>query len=262
MHRRPDAASIYGKDSNEAAMTEEQIVVFTDGASKGNPGPGGWGVIIATPEGYVKELGGGAALTTNNKMELTGAIQALAHLRNTAGPVSIYTDSTYVIQGIREWIHGWKRRGWKTATGTDVLNRELWEELSNLTAARGPAGIIWHYVRGHVGVPGNERVDVIADSFAMQQPVSLYDGPAAGYRIPLRNLPDDTRVPPRTNGTGIAGKAAAYSYLSVVDGTPMRHRTWADCEARVKGRAGARYKKAMSAEEEAAILRSWNVTLE
>ena len=150
----------------------EKIVAFTDGASKGNPGPGGWGVILATPDGHVTELGGGAAGTTNNRMELTGVIQALTHLRTLDFPVSLYTDSTYVIQGIREWIHGWKRRDWKTAAGADVLNRDLWEELWNLTTARGPRGITWHYVRGHVGIPGNERVDVIADSFAQQQPVS------------------------------------------------------------------------------------------
>src|SRR6478735_961642 len=191
----------------------EKIVVFTDGASKGNPGPGGWGVILATPDGHVTELGGGALATTNNKMELTGAIQALTHLRSVDGPVSIYTDSTYVIQGIREWIHGWKRRGWKTATGGDVLNRELWEELWNLTSARGPRGIAWHYVRGHVGIPGNERVDVIADSFAVQTPVSLYDGPAAGYRIPLRDLPDDTSLPKRSKSS--TSTAAPISYLSV-----------------------------------------------
>src|SRR5215208_3160381 len=165
-------------------MSEQRIVMFTDGASKGNPGPGGWGVIIATPEGYVKELGGGAASTTNNKMELTGAIQALTHVRNATEPVAIYTDSTYVIQGIREWIHGWKRRGWKTATGSDVMNRDLWEQLSELTGARGPRTIAWHYVRGHVGIPGNERVDEIADSFALQTPVVLYEGPLSSYTIP------------------------------------------------------------------------------
>jgi len=94
-----------------------KIVVFTDGASKGNPGPGGWGVILATPDGHVTELGGGTPATTNNKMELTGVIQALTRLRSVDGQVSIYTDSTYVIKGIREWIHGWKRRDWKTAAG-------------------------------------------------------------------------------------------------------------------------------------------------
>ena len=143
-----------------------------------------------------------------------------------------------------------------------MLNRDLWEELSTLASARTPVDIEWHYVRGHIGIPGNERVDVIADSFAMQQPVSLYDGPAAGYRITLRSLPNDTRVPPRSNGTGSGGKASPYSYVSIVEGAPMRHATWAECEARVKGRSGARYKKAMSAADEAEILRSWNVSLE
>ena len=158
-------------------MSEQPIAVFTDGASKGNPGPGGWGVIIVTPDGHVTELGGGAGMTTNNKMELTGAIEALSHLQGTRGPVSIYTDSTYVIQGIGGWVHGWKRRGWKTAAGTDVLNRGLWEQLDALASARGPRSLAWHYVRGHVGIPGNERVDEIADSFAVQKPVALYAGP-------------------------------------------------------------------------------------
>ena len=240
-------------------MTDTHIIVFTDGASKGNPGPGGWGVVIVLPDGRVTELGGGAALTTNNKMELTGAIKALARLEAVGGSVAIYTDSTYVIQGIREWIHGWKKRGWKTATGTEVMNRELWEELSRLTSARGPRTIAWHYVRGHVGTPGNERVDVIADSFAVHQPVDLYNGPLIGYRIAIFDLPDDTSMPARSTSSAGSGtsKVAPYSYLSVVDGTPMRHATWAECEARVKGKSGALFKKATSAADQDAILRSW-----
>jgi len=241
-------------------MSEHQIVVFTDGASKGNPGPGGWGVVIATPDGHVTELGGGAAVTTNNKMELTGAIQGLSRLRGTSGPVAVYTDSTYVIQGIGQWVHNWRRRGWKTATGGDVLNRELWEALWELTTERGARSIAWHYVRGHVGIPGNERVDEIADAFATNQPVTLYDGPLVGYGIPIMDLPDDTSVPARSKPGGASGRSAkgvAYSYLSVVDGKPMRHSTWAECEQRVKGRAGARFKKAMTAADQAEILRSW-----
>jgi len=237
----------------------ERIVVFTDGASKGNPGPGGWGVVVVTPDAHVTELGGGAALTTNNKMELTGAIRALTHLQRTPGPLAVHTDSTYVIQGIEQWVHNWRRRGWKTATGSDVLNRDLWETLSDLAAARGPRAIAWHYVRGHVGIPGNERVDTIADAFATQAPVTLYDGPLLGYGIPILDLPDDTSVPKRSpsspRSSGI--KAAAYAYLSVVDGVPMRHTTWAECEQRVKGRSGARFKKATSAADQAEILRSW-----
>lgn len=239
-------------------MSDQRTVVFTDGASKGNPGPGGWGVILATPNSHIRELGGREASTTNNRMELTGAIQALRHLRATAGQVAVYTDSTYVIQGIREWIHGWRRREWKTATGTDVLNRDLWEELWTLATDRGPRSVGWHYVRGHVGIPGNERVDVIADSFARQQPVSLYDGPAEGYGLSPLVLPANTDVPARkASASGSSGKP--YAYLSVVDGTAMTHATWAECEARVKGRSGARYKKAMSEEEQREILRSWNV---
>ncbi|MGE3705906.1 MAG: RNase H family protein, partial [Vicinamibacterales bacterium] len=147
------------------------------------------------------------------------------------------------------------------ATGTEVLNRELWEELSDLTTARGPRNITWHYVRGHVGTPGNERVDRIADAFATQAPVSLYDGPLVGYDVAVHDLPDDTAVPARgsSGSNGRPSKGPAYSYLSVVDGRPMRHATWAECERRVKGRSGARFKKATSADDEAAILRSWRI---
>ena len=242
-------------------MSEPQIVVFTDGASKGNPGPGGWGVIIFTPDGHVTELGGGAVVTTNNKMELTGAIEALSELQGRRGPVSIYTDSTYVIQGIGGWVHGWKRRGWKTAAGTDVLNRGLWEQLDALASARGPRSLTWHYVRGHVGIPGNERVDEIADSFAVQKPVALYAGALSGYPVPILDLPDDTTVPPRSKPASGASRSsgAAHSYLSVVDGKPIRHATWSECEGRVKGRSGARFKKATSAADEEVILRSWGL---
>jgi ribonuclease HI len=237
------------------------IVVFTDGASKRNPGPGGWGVVIVTPDGHVTELGGGAAHTTNNKMELTGAIEALTELEHVDGRLAVYTDSTYVIQGIESWVHGWKRRGWKTAAGADVLNRDLWEQLSALVSARPPRSIAWHYVRGHVGIPGNERVDAIADAFAVKGRAELYVGPLIGYPIPILDLPDDTAVPVRSKpspGTsGAKAKGPAYAYLSVVDGTPMRHSTWAECERRVKGRSGARFKKAASRDDQAAILRAW-----
>lgn len=241
-------------------MSEQEIVVFTDGASKGNPGPGGWGAVVIRPDGLVTELGGGDARTTNNKMELTGAIEALREVADDSGRVSVYTDSTYVIQGIREWIHSWKRRGWKTATGADVMNQELWQALSELTSARGPRNITWHYVRGHVGTPGNERCDTIADALATGKPVDLYRGPLTSYTVDVHALPDDTTVPARSASSGSSrSKGAAYSYLSVVGGKPMRHKTWAECEQRVKGVAGARFKKATSAADEMEILRSWRV---
>lgn len=242
-------------------MHTQGTVVFCDGASKGNPGPGGWGVVIATPDGRVRELGGRAAHTTNNKMELTAAIEALEHVRDVDGPVAVHTDSTYVIKGIREWIWGWRRRGWKTAEGGDVQNRDLWQRLDAAASARPRGSLEWHYVRGHVGTPGNERVDAIADGLARGTAVALFDGALADYGLAIFDVPDDTSVPKRSaaSSRGSSARAAAHSYLSLVDGKPMRHATWADCERRVKGRSGALFKKAASAADEVAILRGWRV---
>jgi ribonuclease HI len=237
------------------------IVVFSDGAASGNPGPGGWGAVIVRPEGRVTELGGGAPHTTNNRMELTGAINALAHLVDEAAPVAIYTDSSYVINGITQWVWNWRRRGWKTAEGKDVLNRDLWEQLWTLAAARGKDGLAWHWVRGHDGTPGNERVDQIAVAFSRSRQEPLYDGPVAAYELSILDLPSDTTVPVRSSSkAGARGaKAGPATYLSLVDGVLERHATWADCERRVKGRSGARFKKALGAAEETAILRAWGI---
>jgi ribonuclease HI len=243
---------------------EGRAVVFCDGAAKGNPGPGGWGVVIATTDGWIIELGGNALHTTNNRMELTAAIEALSHVRDMPGQVDVYTDSTYVIKGIREWIHGWKRRAWMTIEGTPVLNRELWQRLDELVAQLPRGSLRWHYVRGHVGIPGNERVDAIADALARGASVTLYSGPLSGYALPIFDVPDDTSVPVRNGAAArtASPKGSAYSYLSLIDGQPRRHATWAECESRVKGRSGARFKKAMSAADEAAILTSWGVSPE
>ena len=234
------------------------IIVFADGAAKGNPGPGGWGAIVVTPAGEVVELGGGERHTTNNRMELTAAIEALRHVGAAAVPVAVHTDSSYVIRGIREWIHGWRRRGWKTSEGRDVVNRDLWETLASLQEARArTGGMTWHYVRGHTGVPGNERADAIADAFASGRPPRLYRGPLIRYDVAVLDLPEDTRVPVRPSASPRRRPAAPHSYLSLVDGRPERHATWAACERRVKGRSGARFKKAMSPAEEVDILRAW-----
>ena len=231
-------------------------IAFADGAAKGNPGPGGWGVVIATPDGFVTELGGSARHTTNNRMELTAAIEALRHTRTSPRPIALHTDSTYVIRGIRQWIHNWRRRGWRTSTGADVVNRDLWEALAALERGAGP--VTWHYVAGHSGIPGNERADAIADAYAAGRPPKLYRGPLLRYDVPVFDVPDDTRVPVRAPGApSRSRRASPHSYLSLVDGRPARHASWAECERRVKGRSGARFKKAMTPAEEDAILRSW-----
>jgi ribonuclease HI len=136
----------------------EPVEVFTDGACRGNPGPGGWGVILRT-KGKEKELWGGEAATTNNRMELTAVIRALEALTRPSR-VSLYTDSQYVQKGISEWIHSWKRRGWKTADKKPVKNEDLWRRLDELAA---PHEVKWHWVRGHSGHPENERADELAD---------------------------------------------------------------------------------------------------
>ncbi|MEO8602848.1 MAG: ribonuclease HI [bacterium] len=236
------------------------ILVFTDGAAKGNPGPGGWGAVVATPDGRVRELGGGAAHTTNNQMEMTAPLMALRLVRNVPGVVALHADSTYVIRGATEWVRNWKRRGWLTAEGKPVLNRELWEALTDEVAARGRGGVKWHWVRGHTEVPGNERCDEIASGFATGESVELYDGPLIGYPIAIHDVPEDTALPKRKAGGDFKKPAPAYSYLSVVDGVAVRHTTWAECERRVKGVSGAKFKKATSAADESAILRTWGVT--
>ena len=136
------------------------VVIYTDGACKGNPGPGGWGVLLRS-EAAVKELYGGEAQTTNNRMELTAVIQALQALKRPCR-VTLWLDSEYVRKGITEWLPGWKAKGWKTAARQPVKNVDLWQQLDALVQQGGHA-IDWRWVRGHAGDPGNERADALAN---------------------------------------------------------------------------------------------------
>ena len=137
---------------------ESRVEIFTDGACRGNPGPGGWGVLLRFNDSE-KELWGGEALTTNNRMELLAAIKSLEALKRKC-KVEITTDSEYVRQGITTWIHNWKQKGWKTANRQSVKNRDLWEHLDRLTSK---FDIQWHWVKGHSGHPENELVDSLAN---------------------------------------------------------------------------------------------------
>ncbi|MDA0787335.1 MAG: ribonuclease HI [Proteobacteria bacterium] len=136
-----------------------RIAIYTDGACSGNPGPGGWGAILRAGE-HEKELSGGEDETTNNRMELMAAIAALEELKKPS-PIDLYTDSTYVRDGIMKWIHNWKRNGWKPAARKPVKNVDLWKRLE---LAMEPHDIEWHWVKGHNGHPDNERADVLARS--------------------------------------------------------------------------------------------------
>jgi len=162
------------------------ITIYTDGAARGNPGPGGWGAIVANDERVV-ELGGENEHTTNNRMELTAAIKALEYVSDlepngSHSEITINTDSEYVMKGITEWIHNWQKKGWKTAGKKAVLNQDLWQEL--LIASEGKQ-IEWKYVAGHAGVEANERCDEIATAFADGLETTLYDGDKDAYSVGL-----------------------------------------------------------------------------
>lgn len=149
--------------------------IYTDGACTGNPGPGGWGVVVYFADGSVHEIGGRSAQTTNNRMEMTAAIAALEFLADSDQQefITLYTDSQYLINGITKWVKGWKKKGWKTAEGKPVLNQELWETLDRLNSKQ----IKWQYVRGHAGNFGNERTDAIARAFANGKTPYLQQSP-------------------------------------------------------------------------------------
>ncbi len=139
-------------------MTEESLHIWTDGACKFNPGPGGWGVFMRYKEKTL-ELCGGEALTTNNRMELMAVINALKAIKRPC-PVTIHLDSVYVKDGITQWIHNWKKKGWRTAAGKPVKNDDLWRELDALI---GNFTISWDWVKGHAGIEGNEKADELAN---------------------------------------------------------------------------------------------------
>ena len=139
-------------------MNDEVVEIYSDGACRGNPGPGGWGALLRA-KGAEKELWGGEAQTTNNRMELTAVIRALEALKRPSR-VRLYTDSLYVMKGISEWIASWKRRGWKTADKKPVKNVDLWQQLEQASARHS---IEWHWVKGHSGHPENERADRLAN---------------------------------------------------------------------------------------------------
>lgn len=141
----------------------KRVELFTDGACKGNPGPGGWGALLRMG-GHEKELSGSEPDTTNNRMEMTAIIKGLSALIEPCD-VALYTDSKYVIDGITKWVHGWQKRGWKTAAKKPVLNEDLWRELIDMSARHN---VSWNWVKGHSGHPENERVDQLASERAEQ----------------------------------------------------------------------------------------------
>lgn len=143
--------------SDTTTAGQPHVVIYSDGACSGNPGPGGWGAVLMSGD-HRKELNGGETMTTNNRMELLAAISALEALKRRSR-VDLYTDSAYVKNGITGWIHGWKRNNWRTAGKKPVKNVELWQRLDDLSRKHD---VTWHWVKGHAGIPENERADELA----------------------------------------------------------------------------------------------------
>ncbi len=237
----------HGITNKDFCYTNLMITIFTDGSSRGNPGPGGWGAIVLNDDTVI-ELGGREGSTTNNRMELTAIISSLENVSNEK-EITLYTDSAYVVNGITRWVKGWAKNKWKTSKKEDVLNKDLWERLVKATEHKV---IDWKLIKGHSGTEGNERCDVIATSFADNSPVVLYNGSRNRYGVDISvSLKSDLRG----GKSKSKSKSRAYSYVSMVDGVVQTHKTWEECKARVHGVSSARFKKSTSPENEEEIIR-------
>lgn len=243
------------------------IIIYTDGSSLGNPGPGGYGCVIVfqdklarsanAGEGKVVELGGHAKNTTNNKMELTAIASALEYLKQNHvsqdTDIVIHTDSSYAINGITKWVFGWQKNNWMTSTKTPVLNSEIWKQLVPLEVHF--KHVQFHHVRGHAGVWGNERCDVIATTFASGAKLELFNGLLSNYDE--RILSKSTTMTPSKKSAGNDKKSGkAYSYVAQVNGKVYTFSDWESCKATVHGRS-SKYKKVFSKAEEDTLKKEW-----
>lgn len=241
-----------------------KLTIFTDGACSGNPGPGGWAAVIFGPR-KVFELGGSVANTTNNRMEMTAAVEALKYIlskqKKFSGHIDLFTDSKYLINGIMTWVHNWRRKAWKTAAGEDVVNQDLWKELLELSES---IKVSWFYVPGHSDHPVNDRCDIIAVDFSKGREPLLFSGNKEDYFIQIEDVPIhfEKNISASQEGYKKSGQKGIKSYLSLVGGKLVRHADWNSCERRVKGRPNVRYKKANGPEDEIEIALSWGFSPE
>jgi ribonuclease HI len=247
------------------------LTVFSDGACKGNPGPGGWGTIVER-DGTYSEYGGAESPTTNNRMEMTAAIEGIKRA-NPGEHIRVVTDSRYLIDGATKWIWGWKKKGWKKSDGGEVLNLDLWQEIDRRQASvKGT----WEHVAGHSGHPENERCDTIASDYGHGDPVELREGDGAWI---FEATPRPVSRPKKSSSSTMGAKGAksakakktatppppandekyaAPLYLSLVGGDIQEHTTWAACETRIKGVRGSRCKKVKTKGEHIAAIASWS----
>lgn len=228
-------------------------LIITDGACMKNPGPGGYGLILVTPGGEVREYGGDENPSTNNRMELMAVLRGmqevfkLARAGQQSRTLKMISDSKYVLDGVEKNIHSWARSGWTLSTGGEVKNQDLWERVHRGLQELDKLGfkLEFELVKGHAGNEANERADQIAVKFSRGEKVDLYSGPLSAYPISVET-------------------SAAFEpvYLSYVGGELKRHKTWPDCQKAVEGKAGAKYKKVKNSLEERETLKLWGVKSE
>lgn len=240
----------------------QNIIAYTDGASRGNPGPGGWGVIILFPKnGSVEERGGRKDITTNNEMELMAVRELLHRVQSWDAPVTIYTDSSYVMKGCTTWRHAWKKKSWTTANNKKVLHERIWQDIDKYLSVRSESGAVtFVHVPGHAGVPGNERADVIATMYADNKPIDIYNGSLAEY--PHGDMVTPPKLMSTDKPTSVLkkksqlGTGKAHAYLSCLNRSVVRHQTWQECKDRVSGK-NAHFRKALSEEHIGEIIAEW-----
>lgn len=239
---------------------KSKIYIYTDGACSGNPGPGGWAfVALNGTTAQVVERGERSEQTTNNRMELSAAIEALrwATAQDASAEIVFLCDSKLLINGAESWLKNWIKKNWKKSDGQDVLNQDLWQALADALAAhRGK--IIWAYVPGHANIEGNERADEICVGFAKKLPVELYTGELRNYAGSGAFAAETLHEILGGGRVSAATEKFKACYLSLVDGQLERHSEWSACEQRVKGQKGAKFKKVRSAMEESQTLKGWN----
>lgn len=248
-----------------------KVEIYTDGSSRGNPGPGGWAFVAIYPnstgEIRIDEVGGREIETTNNRMELQAVIEGIRFFDNYYPEHSIveymiHLDSAYVLNGATKWLSGWQAKNWKTADRGEVKNVDLWQKMAVIINGKK---ITWDLLPGHQGIYGNERCDVIATNFADSNKIDLYSGPIAGYdgaeeiinfnsNDPEAGHKSKTKSRRKVKSKTKKNNAIAYSYVSKVDGVIKIHETWEECKERVHRVKKAIYKKSISKDDEDSII--------
>ena len=241
---------------------QNSIVVFTDGSSRGNPGPGGWGAIIAS-KNYVYELSGANAETTNNRMELEAVLASLRFLfeaKQHDNLIIIHSDSQYFKKGFESWMYGWQARGWVTAARQPVANQDQWQELLELQSIFTDIKVV--YVRGHVGTPGNEQADKLATEAADKglgiKKRYLKKTYSVSLSVPSINNLDGSKLNKSEGANKKKRKTGkAYGYLSLINGVVADHKTWDECQSAVKGKSKVKYRRVDSKAERDQVVADW-----